>query len=237
MLSCTEELYLELRSIQNEFMCFDKIVIFNGLSGKIREINIMNSDKDGLDTVLENPCHAHLLPGSSSAIVTTTSVKKEKSSNRRVPHYLLILTLSSIIILQLIALVYLLCEKFISVENSQINSIQSQNTNTLHQHLFREVSSSNDTRDKEAHRDNEIQDYPEEYLSDHDMDYFLDYNKVYDDATNAATDSNLSVNYEAPWDMYNIEPRCFSMCEPPELFFRKNFHLFANCTILRKCQS
>ena len=85
------------------------------------------------------------------------------------------------------------------------------------------VSTNNDSRNKEYPRDNEIEDFPEEYISEHDMDYFHDYGNIYDDATIAASDSNLSANYgaEAPWDVYDIKPRCFSMCEPPELFFRE----------------
>ena len=235
MLSCAVELYLELRSIENEFMCTDKIVIFNGLSDKIREINIMNSDKDSLDTVLENPCHAHLLPSSSPAIVATT-VKKERSSKRKVSDYLLLITLSTIIIIQLIALVFLLCEKFTSEENCQSKYIQSQNTDSLQQNLFQEVSTNNDSRIKEPHRDSEIEDFPEEYISDHDIDYFHDYGNIYNDATFAASDSNLSANYgaEAPWDVYDIKPRCFSMCEPPELFFREKLSFICKIYLFLK---
>ena len=53
-----------------------------------------------------------------------------------------------------------------------------------------------------------------------DSDYFSDKDYFYGDS-----DSNSSSQYPqdvGPWEMYHdIKPRCFSMCEPPELFFRE----------------
>ena len=77
--------------------------------------------------------------------------------------------------------------------------------------------SENSRVNSERYEDGEITDVPADYLTELDYRY---------DVTIAASDSNLS-STEDPWGNYlDIEPRCFSMCEPPELFFRENFHLF-----------
>ena len=51
-------------------------------------------------------------------------------------------------------------------------------------------------------------------------DYFTEKDYLYEGDFES---SNLSEQYtsSSPWDMYDMKPRCFSMCEPPELFFRE----------------
>ena len=87
---------------------------------------------------------------------------------------------------------------------------------------------------KEQLKSIEIQDVPSDLFSELDYTDFIsnytDY--VIDNPSMVASDSkdsNVSVSQDsgAPWDMYDIKPRCFSMCEPPELFFREtDFHVY-----------
>ena len=50
-------------------------------------------------------------------------------------------------------------------------------------------------------------------------DYFTEKDYLYEGDFEL---SNLTDKYSSEsWDLYDIKPRCFSMCEPPELFFRE----------------
>lgn len=190
-------------------------VISHGLSGRLNPLITMNGDKESLDAVLEQPCHHQLLP----AIEKTESVvvKKSDKRNRINNHKKLIILLSIVIFIQVIALVFLVYDKFITAELSS-EKLSTQSSSQCSEN-------SRVTDYSETYEDRKITDVPADYLTELDYSY---------DVTIAASDSNLSSNAadEDPWGNYlDIEPRCFSMCEPPELFFRENFHLFTNLNL------
>ena len=104
----------------------------------------------------------------------------------------LIYVLTGVIVVQIIGLVYLIYDKLVVSDSRDNNNSQScgENKNILHR------------------------DYEQFPM---DLDYINDY-----DYEGATLESNItSAQYDtSPWDVYDIKPRCFSMCEPPELFFR-----------------
>ena len=175
----------------------------------------MNGDKESLDAVLEQPCHHQLLPATEKS--ESVVVKKSDKSNRINNPKKLIILLSVVIFIQVIALVFLAYDKlvtaqFLSSENKSAAQSSSENPR--------------DHSEKYENRRERITDVPADYLTE--LDYSFD-------VTIAASDSNLSLTDAAdedPWGNYlDIQPRCFSMCEPPELFFRENFHLFTNLNL------
>ena len=186
-------------------MCILSIpVISHGLSGQLNPLIIMNGDKESLDAVLEQPCHHQLLPANEKT--ESTVVKKSDKRNRINNPKKLIILLSIVIFIQVIALVFLAYDKFFTAQlSSEKRSAQSSQCS--------ENSRVNDY--SETYEDREITDVPADYLTELDYSY---------DQTIAASDSNLSSSAtgdEDPWGNYlDIKPRCFSMCEPSELFFR-----------------
>ena len=176
----------------------------DGLSRQLNTLITMNGDKESLDAVLEQPCHHQLLPANEKT--ESAVVKKSDKGNRINNPKKLIILLSVVIFIQVIALVFLAYDKFVTAQFSseKVSTESSQ-------------CSENSRVNSETYEDGEITDVPADYLTELDYRY---------DVTIAASDSNLS-STEDPWGNYlDIEPRCFSMCEPPELFFRENFHLF-----------
>ena len=179
-------------------------VISHGLADKFNPLSIMNGDKESSDAVLEQPCHAQLLPSNvkTESIVVKKSNKRDRINNPKK----LIIILSLIVFIQVIVLVFLVYDKFISAQ------LSSENKSTQ----YSQCSENSPVKDySENYEDREIIDVPTDYLTELDYSY---------DVTIAASDSNLSSiapSDEDPWGMYDIKPRCFSMCEPPELFFRK----------------
>ena len=186
-------------------MCILSIpVISHGLSGQLNPLIIMNGDKESLDAVLEQPCHHQLLPTKEKN--ESAVVKKSDKRNRINNPKKLIILLSIVIFIQVIALVFLAYDKFFTAQlSSEKRSAQSSQCS--------ENSRVNDY--SETYEDREITDVPADYLTELDYSY---------DQTIAASDSNLSSSAtgdEDPWGNYlDIKPRCFSMCEPSELFFR-----------------
>ena len=196
-------------------MCILSIpVISHGLSGRLNPLITMNGDKESLDAVLEQPCHHQLLPATEKT--ESVVVKKSDKRNRINNPKKVIILLSVVIFIQVIALVFLVYDKFITAQlSSEKLSTQSSRCS----------ENSRVTDYSETYEDREITDVPADYLTELDYSY---------DVTIAASDSNLSstATDEDPWGNYlDIEPRCFSMCEPPELFFRENFHLFTNLNL------
>ena len=55
-----------------------------------------------------------------------------------------------------------------------------------------------------------------------DLDYYLDKDYFFTPDYDENSSASLYSDDMNPWDMYHdMKPRCFSMCEPPELFFRE----------------
>ena len=178
-------------------------VISHGLSGRLNPPITMNGDKESLDAVLEQPCHHQLLPATEKT--ESVVVKKSDKRNRINNPKKLIILLSVVIFIQVIALVFLVYDKFITAHSEKLSTQSSSQC------------SDNSRVNSETYEDREITDVPADYLTELDYSY---------DVTIAASDSNLSstATEEDPWGNYlDIEPRCFSMCEPPELFFRETF--------------
>ena len=190
-------------------MSSELIVFLNGLSIIIQEIIKMNVDNDLLTTQGEAGCHATLLPGTDTVVVS--SVKNDKIASDKPKKIIIIL--SAIVLIQIAALVFLVYDKLVVSDQLNDQKLSAQCTIDSTSFIPDDDLIKNGTS-KDILR-SEIEELPNDYLSS-DIDYSYD----------AASNSNLSssLHYEddgAPWEMYDIQPRCFSMCEPPELFFRE----------------
>ena len=169
-------------------------------------------DKVTFEPVLETPCHAHLLPGTNGGSVTTSIHKRRNSSETSlVKSRKLILCLTGVILVQVVGLVYLIYDKLVHSDIPAANHKNISASCTGEKYL-----SSSDSENNLQHRD-----YDQFPL---DLDYVSDYDYV-GASLGDASESNISAashQYDQPpWDVYDIKPRCFSMCEPPELFFRE----------------
>ena len=58
-------------------------------------------------------------------------------------------------------------------------------------------------------------------------DYFTQNDYIFESDLEPENSSEKHTSV-GPWDMYSIKPRCFSMCEPPELFFREGSSILSN---------
>ena len=179
----------------------------------------MTGDKVAMEAILEKPSkRVHMCKNVGSQEVMTKTVRNRRfrkvdQSTCSSPRIICILTM--IIIVQVVGLVFLIYDKFRSeAENKLKITENSKNDKNGLVNAVRETL-------------NHLQEteYVTEYTSVENQtetiwDYFTEKDYIYESDFES---NNLTETYTSagPWDMYDIKPRCFSMCEPPELFFRE----------------
>ena len=171
-------------------------------------------DKVSFDPMLETPCHAHLLPGTNSSVSTSLHKRRNSAETSLVKSRKLIYFLTGVILVQVVGLVYLIYDKLVQIDTGGAN----------HKNISASCSSEKYWSDSDEEKNLQHRDYDQFPL---DPDYVSDYDYV-GASLGDASESNISAashQYDQPpWDVYDIKPRCFSMCEPPELFFREKLY-------------
>ena len=182
----------------------------------------MNGDKVAMEAILEKPSHrVHMCKGVGSQEVITKPVRNRRFRNpdkSTCSYPKIICILITIIIVQIAGFIFLIYDKFKSEEivklNIDVDTIEENNN------LVNAVKDTLSHLQETEYATSITESTSVENQTETIWDYFTEKDYIYDSDLES---TNLTGQYTAstgPWDMYDIKPRCFSMCEPPELFFR-----------------
>lgn len=180
----------------------------------------MTGDKVAMEAILEKPSkRVHMCKSVGSQEVMSKTVRNRRfrkvdQSTCSSPRIICILTM--IIIVQVVGLVFLIYDKFRSeAENKLKITENSKNDKNGLVNAVRETL--NHLQETEYVTESTSVENQTETI----WDYFTEKDYIYESDFES---NNLTEKYTSagPWDMYDIKPRCFSMCEPPELFFRED---------------
>ena len=165
----------------------------------------MSGDRE---THTDQPSSQHLLTGTNVAVIQAKNNNRGSRDEPRFSRH--IIGLLSVVIFILASVIGEMSKKILNIRVYTYSEFkilffwQSSAVYLILDKFSANESSRSQCRKKEVNESRQAWDY---YA---DKDYFYDENN-----------SSLYSDDSSPWEMYHdIKPRCFSMCEPPELFFR-----------------